>query len=230
MSAIQTAAIVLAAASATAVCASQTPGGAGALTINGGSASGGVATLDVARRVLWTTAGNESGKQGFLTGTDRYGNPIREVLSLPNAGTVQSLQDFKTVTGVFISAAAAGAMTVGTSGVASTKWFKLDVNRHVFNASAAVNFGGVTASVTVEACIDPFDKQQVDEAPGGSGDASAAGLATSTYVAPYAFTVTAGITSDQIVNATAPVAAIRLTVNSGAASAGVRISVVQQGV
>ena len=229
MSSSQTASIVLAAASATAICASQTPGAAGALTINGGSASGGVATLDAARRVLATTTGNESGKTLVVTGTDRNKQPIIETLALPNAGTVYSQQDFLTVTSAVISAAAAAAVTVGTNGVASTGWIKLDNNRAVFNASAGVNFGGVTASVTVEATLDPFDKAFVDSTPGNNMDSSVAGLSSSKYTPPFPLTVQAAITTDQLVNLTAPVAAIRLTVNSGAASAGVRVTMLQQG-
>ena len=228
---VQTASIVMTAASATAVCASQTPGAAGAMTINGGSASGGVATLSAARRLLATTTGNETGKTIVYQGTDRGGLPITETVALPNAGTVYTLQDFLTVTSAVISAAAAAAITIGTNTIASTRWIKLDYLRRMFNASVGVNFGGVTASVTVEACLDPFSKSDVDSGQGGNGDSSVAGLSSTTYVPPYPFIVgTSGLTSDQILNLTSPVAAVRLTVNSGATSAGVRISVLEQGV
>jgi hypothetical protein len=229
MSAPQTASIVLAAASATAVCAAQTPGAAGALIINGGSASGGVATLDAARRILVTTTGADAGKTLVITGTDRGKQPMIETVTLVSVGTVYTAQDFLTVISVVISAAAAAALTVGTNGVASTRWIKLDTNRQVFNASAAVNFGGVTASVTVEATLDPFDKALVDSAPTGNKDSSAAGLTSSTYNPPTPLTVQTGITTDSLVNLTAPVAAVRLTVNSGATSSGVRITTIQMG-
>lgn len=116
----------LTAASANAICLSQTPSGAGALTLNGALVSGGVATLDTARRILITCAGNETGKTFVLTGTAANGKVQAETLAGPNATTVQSTLDFKTITSITISAAAAGALTVGTSAVASSRWLRLD--------------------------------------------------------------------------------------------------------
>lgn len=116
----------LAAASANAICLSQTPAGAGALTLDGASISGGVAVLDVARRVLITAAGNESAKTFTITGTSYNDRVQSETVTGPNATTAQSVLDYKTVTSVTISGAAAGAITVGTSGVASSRWVNLD--------------------------------------------------------------------------------------------------------
>lgn len=116
----------LASASANAICLSQTPAGAGALTLNGALVSGSVATLDVARRVLITCVGNETGKTFTLTGTSYNDRVQSETLAGPNATTVQSVLDYKTVTSITISAAAAGAITVGTNSVASSRWLRLD--------------------------------------------------------------------------------------------------------
>lgn len=116
----------LAAASANAICLSQTPAAAGALTLNGALVSGGIATLDTARRVLITCAGNESAKTFTLTGTSASGNTQTETIAGPNATTAQSVLDYKTITSLTISAAAANAITVGTSGVASSYWVALD--------------------------------------------------------------------------------------------------------
>lgn len=114
----------LAAASANNICLSQTP--TAAFTINGAAATGGVATLDVARRVLVTTTGNETGKTITIVGTDVNGNTQTDVLAGPNISTVQSNLDFKTVTSITISSAAAAALTVGTNGVASSMWMRTD--------------------------------------------------------------------------------------------------------
>lgn len=115
----------LAAAAADAICASQTPS-AGALNINGTLASGGVATLDNARRVLITTAADESAKTFTITGTG-YTNIVQsETIAGPNASTAQSVLDYKTITSVTISGNAAGAVTVGTNGVASSPWVRFD--------------------------------------------------------------------------------------------------------
>jgi hypothetical protein len=116
----------LAAASANAICLSQTPAVAGALTLNGALVTGGVAVLDKARRVLITCAGNESTRTFTIVGTSSSGNSLTETITGPNATTAQSVLDYKTVTSITISGAAAGAITVGTSGVASSRWVRLD--------------------------------------------------------------------------------------------------------
>lgn len=117
----------LAAASANAIALSQTPGAAGALTLNGADASGGVATLDHPRPVLITTTGDEHTKSFVLTGTDWAGSPISETITGIPSGTAQaSVLSYATVARVTISAAAAGALTVGTNGVASSPWVRLD--------------------------------------------------------------------------------------------------------
>jgi hypothetical protein len=115
----------LATASVNAICLSQTPT-TGALTINGALASGGVATLDTPRRVLITTTGNESAKTFVITGTSLTNQVISESITGPNAGSAQSVLDYKTVTSITISANAAAALTVGTNGVASSGWVRFD--------------------------------------------------------------------------------------------------------
>lgn len=220
----QTASITLAAANDVSVAASQTPGGAGALTLTATPVS-----LDVARRVLITAAGNESAKTFVVTGTDREGNVIRESLTGPNATTKATTQDFKTVSSVTISAAAAGAVKVGTNGVASTKWLMLDHTAWQFNCGVAVNQGGVTANWTIEVTLDEPNRAYTDSTPAGSGDLSTGVGAT--WTAPVAF-IPSGfgpLSADTLVNLTTPVRAIRLTVNSGATSAGTRLTVIQQG-
>jgi hypothetical protein len=87
---------------------------------------GGVAVLDTARRVLITTTGDESSRTFKITGTDPNGTAISEIVQGPNATTAQSALDYKTVTSIVLSGAAAAALTVGTSGVASSRWFRLD--------------------------------------------------------------------------------------------------------
>lgn len=126
----------LAAADDDNICASQTPAAAGAMTINGIAASGGVATLDMARRALITSAADDSGITFRVTGTNADGNPIRETVTGPNATTASTVQDFKTVTEVYASGAAAGAVKVGTSEVASSPW-KLSDTQHNTPASIA---------------------------------------------------------------------------------------------
>ncbi len=105
----------LATAVANSICLSQTPSGAGALTENGALVSGGVATLAVPARITITSAGNDSGKTFVVVGTDAAGSAITETITGPNTAAVTSLLSYKTVSSITISAAAAGAITVGNA-------------------------------------------------------------------------------------------------------------------
>lgn len=114
----------LTAASANNICLSQSP--TAAFTINGALAAAGVATLDNARRVLFTTAADESAKTFTLIGTNVSGGTQSETLTGPAIGTVASVLDYKTVTAITINSASAGAITVGTNGVAASQWVRFD--------------------------------------------------------------------------------------------------------
>jgi hypothetical protein len=116
----------LAAAVTNSICLSQTPAGAGALTENGALASDGVATLAVPARITITSAGNDSGKTFVVVGTDHYGSSITETITGPNTTTVTSILTYKTVSSIVISAAAAGAITVGNSQSGSSPAIALD--------------------------------------------------------------------------------------------------------
>ena len=141
----------LVAASANAICLSQTPS-AGALTLNGARASGGVATLDTARRVLITCTGNESAKTFTISGTSWSGSAQSEILAGTNASTSQSVLDYKTVTSITISATAANALTVGTNAVASSPWVALDSWAMPMTAIQCTVSGSV--SYTVQQTLD----------------------------------------------------------------------------
>jgi hypothetical protein len=221
------ASIVLAAANPAAICASQTPGSAGGLNLTAP-----VVTLDVARRVLVTTAGNETGKTITISGKNSAGAPITETLALPNASTVYTTQDFALVSSVWISAGAAGAIQVGTNGIASTQWLRLDYLVKYFQAGIAVNLGGNTANVTVEVTLDEVDKAALDNQPGNRADSSTAGLPYSLYTPPVPFSVSgmSSLSADTLGSLTIPCRAARLTVNSGATVGAVRITVIQAGI
>lgn len=93
--------------------ASQAATAAGGLAtgINGALASGGMATFDVPRNVVaaWTNTAVLT-----VTGTDEYGNVIRE--SSASGTSFTGKKAFKTVTAVSVSADVTG-LTVGTSKV-----------------------------------------------------------------------------------------------------------------
>lgn len=143
----------LAGASANNIALSQTPAGVGALTLNGSLVTNGVAILDKPRQVLITTAADEHTKSFVITGTDWSGSPISEtVTGIPNGTAQASVLSYKTVTSITISAAAAGALTVGTNGVASSAWVRLDGFANPSVAKQCVVSG--TANYTVQYSMD----------------------------------------------------------------------------
>lgn len=113
---------------ANAVCASQTPLAAGNLDIDGANATDGVATFTAAYAVSVTSDADDSGNTFTITGTDASGNVITETVTGPDTTTVYTTSVFKTVTQVAISAASAGAITVGFGSFAATAPLCLDYN------------------------------------------------------------------------------------------------------
>lgn len=112
----------LVAASANNISLSQSLAGDGSLLINGSTGAGGVATLDTQRRILITSAGNDSGLTWTVIGTNDNGAPIKDSFAGGNIAAVASNLDFLTVTSITGSAATAGAVTAGTNAVGSTPW------------------------------------------------------------------------------------------------------------
>lgn len=160
----------LAAAVDNGICASQTPGAAGNLTIAGSLATAGIATLTNGdptartggcsqRRVILTFAADETGhnftvygtraKDAFSKNADTLGDSISETVAGTTAGVVATLQDFATVTRVAIDAAATGAIKVGTNGVGASPWIPsdkmgaspLNIGFAVTLVSGSVNYG-----------------------------------------------------------------------------------------
>ena len=115
------------------------------------------ATLDVARRVIVTSAGNDSNKTFAITGTDGSGQVISETFTGANAGVASTVLIYKTVTSIIPSAATASTITVGTNGVTTSRWVRFD--DYAGNAQV---FGQVTVSGTVNYTVqqtmqDPND-------------------------------------------------------------------------
>ncbi len=214
--------VIMAAADADGISTSQTPAGAGDLTITGALATGGIAYLGAMRQVLVTTVSNESGKTMTIYGTDLTGNVISETMTGPNATTGSPVQHFYTVTRIAVSAAFTGAVTVGTSGVGSTPWVPLDTNRVGGNWSLATILGsGVTANVMPQGTLDCLS-------PGEVGRWML--QPTDTFPTPAAFDLAAAAqTANGLVHGDYPLHGVRLLINSGAATPGVFFEIVQQG-
>lgn len=115
-----------------------------------------VAGPAVARRVLLTTAADETTKSFVVTGFDRSGYPITETITGVNATTATGVLDFKSITSITISADAAGAITIGTAATAGGPWFRLD-DWAPSNVSIQCNVTG-TVNFTIQSTLDdPFD-------------------------------------------------------------------------
>ena len=210
---------VLTASSPTAVCASQTPSGAGNMLINGGSASGGIATLDTSRQVLFTFAADETGHTFVVYGTSEGVPVMQETVAGTTAGTVATTQSFNTVSRISISAAATGAITVGTNGVGATPWQV--VNRAVtpLNLGIGVTVLG-TVNFTVEYTYDDPSGTYPNPATVTQGY-QVTGQYASLIQFPTAWSLSALASKAAATDSsiTFPIAAWRLKVNSGTGTA-----------
>lgn len=146
----------LAAASANNIATTQIVSGAANVLLNGSTVTGGVAVLDKPRRVLITSAGNDSGITFTVYGTWLNGQVISETVQGANVGTVATTLDFSTVTRIATSAStSASGITAGTNGVAGSSWCRFDdfapgIWSIQVNASGTVNY---TVQITLD---DPF--------------------------------------------------------------------------
>ena len=149
----------LASASANNICLSQTKTGAGNLTLNGSTVSGGVATLDKPRQVLITNGGNDTGITFTITGTTFGGQSVSETVTGTSGSTVATNTDFATVTSVSVSGStSASGVTVGTNGLAGSRWARMDGWANAQSALQVDVSGTVNYSVqtTMDDPNDPF--------------------------------------------------------------------------
>ena len=106
--------IVPATLSATAVCAAQAVAAAGNATINGTTASGGVATFNCCRNVsIISSSASDTTQTVTVTGTDYWGQAQTALLTINGTTTVNGTKGFKTITKVAVSAAFVGNLSVG---------------------------------------------------------------------------------------------------------------------
>lgn len=97
------------------ICLQQTITGAANAVINGSLASGGVATLDVPRNVVIDAAGAATAVLTIF-GTDAYGIPMSEAITLNGTTAVAGKKAFKTITRI-ASSATATDIFVGTGDI-----------------------------------------------------------------------------------------------------------------
>lgn len=186
------------------IALAQALAGAGALLLNGDVVTGGIATLDTARRIGMASSGNDLGITFTVNGGDYAGNAISEVVTGASGATASTLQDFLTVSSVVASGAVAGTVSVGTTGVGSTQWFITDTHITPFEIGIGTELNSGTANWTIETTYDsplapmPIYTVATNEIPVPFGWPGLIGLAAS---------------ASGVINGV--VAAWRLTINSG---------------
>lgn len=112
--------------------------------------------LDTQRRVILTSAGNDSGITFAITGTDLSGAVVTDVVTGANAGVAQSNMDFYTVTSVKPSGAVASTVSVGTNTVAS-QWVNLDMYGALAPLAIQATPDSAGANYTIQTTLDdPF--------------------------------------------------------------------------
>ena len=178
------------------ICASQTPGGAGNLTIAGALASGGSVTLTDAQVVAVYSGSNIAARVFTITGTDWYGVAQTETITGVNASTVSGTKMFKTITQVSVDAGTGAAVEVGVTGLLKTRWYPVRNRDSRFAVSAAVDISG-TCTFSIEYAM---------EAPSYAGTDSA--------IVGWTESAGSGKSADTFLPITTPIYAIRLNVTA----------------
>ena len=198
------------------ICASQTPGGAGSLTLNGvltGSVTSGVYNSTTAQQIGITSAGNDSGRTYTVTGKGYdsngfYSESVSEDVTGPNAGTVESTYYYVEITDISIDGAAAGANTVGTVDEAVTPIYPTNA-WSLYNVGLQVDITG-TINTTVQ-----YTLQDVQDTSIALSWINATDLTT--------------ITADADKALSANVTGVRMVVNSGSDGGIAKLSITQAG-
>ena len=93
-----------------------TPTGAGSFTLGGALCTSGIATLSSNRKVCFYSDANESGDTYAITGTNAAGVAVTESVTGPNATTVYSTNEYKTITSITTTGAGTGNIEIGQVG------------------------------------------------------------------------------------------------------------------
>jgi len=152
------------------ICAQQTLAAAGNALINGALASSGVVTLDVPRNVVIDAAGAATAVL-TITGTDVYGIPMSEAITLNGTTAVSGKKAFKRITSIAASAAATDFF-VGTGDIFGLP-FRANARNYVLTAwgSAFVTTGTFAAADATTATTTTGDVRGTF-APADAADAS----------------------------------------------------------
>lgn len=121
-----------------AVALNQTLVAAGDLALDGALVTDDVAVFDDQQIVTITSAGNLSSRTFTVYGTDKNQIAISEALAGPNANTVSTTLNFKTVTRVAVSNSVGTNVRVGVSGLGGSMPYVLDQYLTPFNVTIGV--------------------------------------------------------------------------------------------
>lgn len=196
---------------------SYNPASGADLALDGALVVAGVAQLTTQRRVIITSAGDDTGITFTVYGTNDSGQTIIESFVGANAAAASSSLNFKTVTRIATSGNA-GTLIVGTSAVGSTPWLMLNKAITPVNVGIAIDITG-TVSGDIEYTYDDPNAGLV-----GIRAINAATAVPLVFDHPALATITA----DSAGTITAPAYAVRWTTNSGTGTAG--ITFIQAGI
>ena len=188
--------VALDAADPDGIAVAQSLGAAGNLALNGALVVGGVAYLTdpgVARQVVVSSVGNDSGLTFTLYGTNATGNNVMELLPGANAGDAESSQYFRTITRVEASGATAGNVSVGTTDEGSSRAVNIDTALNPCATSIAADVED-TVTYTLQWTADDIQEAKAAWANDPNMAAKSAAFSTSNTfpVSGYRLLVTAG--------------------------------------
>lgn len=197
------------------ICVSQTRGSAGALVINGvgkdlnSALPRVVFPGDFARVVSITSDGTDNDIDFTVTGYSITGAAISETLTGPSSATVQTTALFAIVTGVSISAATSGNITVGIGSTGASNWVQHDTFQNPFLIDGVFD---IATTIDYSVFSTP-DNPNVTASP---------------YSIAWAAGVT-GATADQVSSLAVPRWGSRVVINSSSGSGALTATFRQAG-
>lgn len=216
-----------AASDTAAICALQTTAGAGSFLINGtladpnipaGQAGRVVLSGGFGRVITLTSAGNISGVNFTIAGTDVYGRAVSSTIAGPNANTVATTQEYLTVTSVTVNGAVGTNTSVGTGTVGSTRPYCPSGMANAVPANIAL-YGVVSNTINWTVQDSPTNINALLES--GGSPASITWLNHPTLAAQ---------TANASSNYAFPVMWVRCVVNSAGATGTLQFTIRQAGI
>lgn len=137
--------------------ASQTPAGAGALTLDGVLASGGAVTLSYQQYITVWSASNIAARVFTVTGTDQFGAAITATITGINNSTVATTKAFKTVSSITVDAGTGAAVEAGVNGLGYSIPYVVNFNAPEFELGIGVALVSGAGTYSVQYTYDnPF--------------------------------------------------------------------------